>query len=182
MNDVSLTERALCIALAAHAQQVRKTDDSPYIVHPVMVALLLARHGFEEPVIAAALVHDVLEDTNVAEGTLRRELGDEIADLVKTVSEDKTLPWEERKRAYIQHVRVGSEGAKAISVADKIHNLQSLLAGHAQQGSSVWEKFNRGKEEKLWFEREMLRALQENWHHPLVDEYARSVERMAALD
>lgn len=182
MNELSLTERALRVACAAHAGQKRKADDSPYIIHPVMVAILLAQHGFDESVVAAALVHDVLEDTSVTEDELRRQLPGVVVDTVVAVSEDKDLSWEERKKAYREAVRNGSPAARAVSIADKVHNAQSLLAAHASQGSALWEKFNRGKERKLWFEQEMLKVFQETWQHALVDEYAALVRQIEVLD
>jgi len=122
-------------------------------------------------VVAAALVHDVLEDTDVSEEELRRELGDEVVDIVVSVSNDDTLPWEDKKKKYVETVRSASEGAKAVATADKIHNLESLLGAYAKQGNKVWEHFNAGMEKKIWFEESMLEMLKETWEHPLVDEY-----------
>lgn len=177
----SLTERALRIALDAHQGQTRKIDKSPYIVHPIMVAMRLTRHGFSEEVVAAGLVHDVVEDTPLTREDLARDLGESVAALVDAVSEDKTIPWEDRKRKYIEVVRSGSEGVKAISVCDKIHNAESLILGHSQIGAGIWQNFTRGREQQLWFQKEMLRMLQESWRHPLVEEFAAVVARLEQL-
>ncbi len=176
-----LTQKAQQIAMQAHAGQKRK-DGPEYITHPVAVAQMLAERGFSEEVVAAAYVHDVLEDTRYPREQLLAELGQEVVEIVDAVSEDKTLPWEERKMLYIEAIRRGPEGAKAVSVADKIHNLTNLLHLHAERGAAVWEMFNRGKEKKLWFEESMLKMLKESWEHPLVAEYAALVERMKKLD
>ena len=101
---MELYEQALKVAVAAHAGQVRKHDDTPYVTHPIMVARMLEYAGFSESIVAAALAHDVLEDTEVAEAQLRTQLGDEVVDIVVAVSEDKVLPWEERKAAYVKQV------------------------------------------------------------------------------
>ncbi|MEA2701839.1 MAG: hypothetical protein QOE22_548 [Candidatus Parcubacteria bacterium] len=175
-------ERAMRIAVRAHQGQTRKESDLPYISHPAMVALILARHGFGDVVIAAGLAHDTVEDTTVTSEDLRRELGDEVADIVATVTNDDDLSWDDKKLAYIEAVRNGSEGAKAVATADKIHNAESLILAHAEQGTSLWRHFKAGKEKKLWFENAMLAMLKEVWEHPLVDEYAVLVERMNALD
>ncbi len=180
--NTNLIEKAAKIAAQAHAGQMRKGDDTPYIVHPFMVAMLLQKNGFSDTCIAAALVHDVLEDTEYGADALRSALGDEVMAIVLTLTEDKTLPWEERKKKYIESVRQGSEEAKAVSIADKIHNLKSLLAMHAQKGSETWKAFNRGKEQKLWFEEAMLQMFKETWRHPLVDEYEGLVQKMRLLD
>lgn len=177
---MNLVEKAAAIATQAHEGQLRK-DGPPYITHPTAVAHLLQGRGFPDTTVAAAYVHDVLEDTSFGEDRLREALGKEVVDIVKTVSEDKSLEWEERKKRYIESVASGSEAAKAVCVADKIHNLQSVLAAYAKEGEAVWQKFTRGKEEALWFHQETLQALKRSWHHPLIGEYAQLVEKLGAL-
>jgi len=179
--ELSLIERALRIAALAHKDQVRKEGDTPYIVHPVMVALDLKTRGFLDEIVAAALVHDVLEDTDFPEDQLESELGSSVMEIVRAVTNDDSLSWEEKKLRYIETVRSGSEGAKAVATADKIHNAKSLLAAHKQQGEVLWSHFKAGKEKKIWFERAMLEMLKETWESPLVSEYESLVEEMAAL-
>jgi (p)ppGpp synthase/HD superfamily hydrolase len=179
--NMSLIERALKVAVVAHAGQVRKSDGSPYIVHPVMVARMLDRAGFSEEVVAAALVHDVLEDTDVTEAELRAALGDAVVDIVFGVSEQTELPWEERKQKYIERVASSGEAVMAVSVADKIHNAESLLDAAASMGSRVWEVFNRGKEKKLWFEESLYAALVPKFQHPILAQYRTLIDAMAKI-
>lgn len=174
-------EKALRIAAIAHTGQERKDDGSPYIVHPVMVSRILETHGFREEVVAAGLVHDVLEDSEMTEAEMRAELGDTIVDIVTNVSEDKSLEWEVRKEAYIEAVANASDETKAVSVADKIHNAKSLLLGYERDGEAVWEVFNRGKAKKLWFERSLCDRLKQVWQHPMLDEYDSLVVKLEAL-
>ncbi len=178
MQKPNLIERAAKIAALAHAGQVRKGDGSPYVAHPFMLALMLVRNGFSDTPVAAALVHDVLEDTDFGEEKLREALGDEITGIVKEVSEDKSLVWEERKEKYIEAVRRGSVEAKAVSLVDKIHNLQSILAAHASLGPVVWERFNRGREKKVALEEQTLAMFKESWQHPLIEEYEELVKKL----
>ena len=180
-KKIGLVEKAARIMAVAHEKQTRKSDGSPFIVHPVMVALKLVKLGFGDSVIAAALTHDVLEDTDFSEEKMREKLGEDVLKIVKTVTEDKSLAWEDRKQKYIETVRNGSEETKAVSISDKIHNLENLLDAHAQMGTNIWEKFNRGKEKKRWFEHAMLDMFRESWKHPLVDEYAELVAWMDKL-
>jgi (p)ppGpp synthase/HD superfamily hydrolase len=177
----ALIEKALLLALKAHAGQERKEQPIPYIVHPIEVALILAKQAFSDVVIAAALVHDTVEDTPVTLEDVRRELGEEVAALVAPVTHDDSLSWDDKKRAYIESVRAASEAAKAISVADKMANAESLIAAAREQGASIWTHFNRGRDKKLWFEHAMLDMLRESWQHPLVDEYAELISAMDAL-
>lgn len=165
-------DAAIHLAVQAHAGQVRKEAPIPYITHPFAVALMLAQYGFPEPVLAAALTHDVLEDTAVGEDELRTAIGEEAFSLVKAVTNDDSLPWEDKKRAYVESVRNGPDGALAVAIADKVHNLESLLAAFQVQGDTVWDHFNAGMEKKIWFEKLMLGMAREKWQHPLVDRYA----------
>ena len=178
----TLVEKALRIALSAHAGQLRKDGVTPYVTHLVMVALILAKEGCRDEVVAAGLVHDVLEDTDIPESKLREDLGDEVADIVVAVTHDDSLPWEEKKKKYIESVRHASESAKLVATADKIDNLNSLIAGHERMGERVWSMFNRGKEKKMWFEDEMLQMLKETWQHPFIEQYEALLREVKKLD
>ncbi len=179
---MTLLEKAIRIAGRAHEGQKRKGADLPYVTHVFAVALLLAGRGFPEDIIAAALVHDVLEDTDFPEDELRAQMGPSVMEIVDAVTNDEALPWEEKKMKYIRTVKNGPEGAKAVAAADKIHNAESLLEAYEKEGREVWKHFNRGKEKKLWFEEEMLAMLRQEWKDPMVEEYAALVERMRALE
>lgn len=179
--EPTLLEKAARIAAVAHKDQVRKEGPYPYIEHPMLVALTLTKHGFSDTIVAAALVHDVLEDTDYPEADMRAALGEEVMAIVDSITNDESFSWEEKKRKYIETVRAGSEGAKALATADKIANARSLLSAYVTQGPNVWQHFNAGREKKLWFENAMLAMLQETWKHPLVDEYAALVAQMNAL-
>ncbi|OGD67266.1 hypothetical protein A2442_00645 [Candidatus Campbellbacteria bacterium RIFOXYC2_FULL_35_25] len=180
--ELSLIEKATRIAVNVHKEQVRKSDNSPYIVHPFIVALELVKYNFSDFVVAAALCHDVLEDSDFSEHELVKELGNETIEIIKVVSEDKSLEWEERKEAYIHSIRISSENVKAVSISDKIHNAKSLLNAYSLQGKKTWDNFNRGRDKTLWFQNEMLKVFKETWKHPLVDEYEKLVGQMNNLD
>ncbi len=179
-HTITLIEKAARIALREHAGQKRK-DGSPYVIHPFMVALKLTQHNFPETVIAAALVHDVMEDTTFPEAELRRELGDEVVNIVKAVTNEKNEDWEAKKSKYVETVRNGPVGAKAVCAADKIHNLESLLATHAEQGPELWKTFTGTRAQKQWFESKVLTMLKETWSHPLLTEYERLLEKEKSL-
>ncbi len=177
----NLIEKAIRIAASAHFNQTRKADGMLYITHPIAVALKLAKQGFSDTVIAAALVHDVLEDTDYSADKLKKELGNEVFKIVKAVTNDKSLEWEDKKIKYIEIVRNGTEEAKAVAVADKIHNIESLMIVHAKDGPKIWKRFNRGKEKKIWFEKNFLEMIKETWKHPLVEEYEKLIRKEEEL-
>jgi len=175
---LSLVERAVRIALAAHEGQTRKGEDVPYITHPLTVGIRLAQEGFSEEIIAAAIVHDVVEDTPVTLEEIRSELGEEVASIVEGVSHDDSLSWEEKKEKYAESIRVGSEGVKAVALMDKIHNAEYLLNSYDELGTEVWARFKRGKEKKIWFEEMMLSVFKETWDHPLVEYYETLIQKL----
>ncbi len=179
---MDLVEKALRIMLVAHGQQKRKTDGSLYVIHPMMVAAKLAKLEFPDEVVAAAMIHDVLEDTDYPEQKLRQELGDKVVDIILPLSEDKSLEWEDRKQKYIEAVKNASPETKAVSIADKIHNLENIIVTHQTMGADIWTKFNRGKDKKMWFEQEMLKAFKSSWHHPMIAEYEKLIEQVEKLD
>jgi (p)ppGpp synthase/HD superfamily hydrolase len=124
-TDDTLVRRAYAFAEAAHRGQRRK-DGCAFIAHPVRVARLLAGRGYDEEVLAAALLHDVVEDTSVSLKEVRDRFGSRVAELVACVTENRELPLGERKRAYRDRLRRSSQAARAICAADKVCNLADL--------------------------------------------------------
>lgn len=167
----NIFEKARRIAEEAHKGQTRKGDGSAYIGHPVAVAKILIDNGFSDEDVAAGYVHDVLEDTDYPPEQLKSELGDKVYEIVLAVTNDDSLSWEDKKAKYIESVKNGPEGAKAVCVTDKIHNLSELIAEYQKEGDAIWSRFNRGKNKKLWFEESVLKMLKETFDHPLVDRY-----------
>jgi (p)ppGpp synthase/HD superfamily hydrolase len=144
-----LVKRALDHAALWHRDQKRKYPvvEVPYVSHPAGVALLLARHGFPDEVIAAGALHDVIEDCAVTFDDLERLFGTRVAELVRAVSEpDKSLPWEERKARYLERFAAEPWEAQAIGIADKVDNFQSILVSAAASGAdATWAMFRRGR-------------------------------------
>jgi (p)ppGpp synthase/HD superfamily hydrolase len=123
-----------------------------------------------------------LEDTSCKESKIEKVCGAEVLRIVKAVSNDESLSdkkdWELEKSKYVESVRSGGEKAIAVSVADKISNLHSFFTQYEKEGPSLWSKFNRGKEKKVWFEKEVIKMARENWSNPLLNELERMVEKL----
>jgi (p)ppGpp synthase/HD superfamily hydrolase len=170
-----LVKSALDHAAVWHRDQKRKYPgfEVPYMSHPAGVALLLARHGLDDEVVAAGALHDVIEDCNVAADELARLFGRRVAELVAAVSEpDKGLPWEERKRRYVERFAREPWDAQAISIADKVDNFQSILVCAAEYGpDSTWRMFRRGREAQLDQFDAMARVIATLGKHPLLLEF-----------
>jgi (p)ppGpp synthase/HD superfamily hydrolase len=128
MNEgMKLVVRAAEFAARAHARHRRKdVDETPYINHLAHVARLLAEAGADAHLVAAGYLHDTIEDVCVSYDTLLAEFGQDIADLVMAVTDDKTLRWQMRKQAQIDHAGESTERVAALKLADKVSNLCSL--------------------------------------------------------
>ena len=130
MNTV---ERAKVFATAAHAAvgQTRKYTGEPYVVHPMEVASLVESVGGTEAMVAAALLHDVLEDTGVTVDVLEEQFGSEVADLVlwlTDVSKPNDGNRSTRKALDRQHSAAAPAAAQTVKVADLISNTRSIVA------------------------------------------------------
>ncbi|PXF48536.1 Guanosine-3',5'-bis(diphosphate) 3'-pyrophosphohydrolase MESH1 [Gracilariopsis chorda] len=128
-QSVALLVRAMDYSAEKHKDQRRKNSNKhPYINHPVRVARRLIDAEINDvSIIAAALLHDTVEDTDATKEEIKNLFGAEIASIVDEVSDDKTLPKEVRKQLQIQHAPSISPQAKAIKLADKLDNLTELL-------------------------------------------------------
>lgn len=178
-----LLKSALDWAAVWHSGQFRKYPDTqvPYMAHVAGVAAILSRHGFAERVVAAGALHDVIEDCNITFETLEERFGNDVAILVRHVSEgDKSLSWEERKRAYLEHFSEAPWEAQAISLADKIDNLESILVC-ARSIGDPWAMFKRGRDVQLARFEELRDRASRLAKHALIDEYVRTLAEVTAL-
>jgi len=134
--------KALSFAAHKHRDQRRKdAEASPYINHPIALAEVLAGEGgvTDLEVLAAALLHDTIEDTATTGEELAREFGARIAAMVAEVTDDTKLPKAERKRLQIEHAAQLSDGAKLVKLADKICNLRDV----AERPPAQWDLARR---------------------------------------
>lgn len=168
-------ERAIRLATRGHYFQFRKRPDGapscdpcapplphncvPYVAHLMSVVAILSAVGVGERVLAAAVLHDYLEDVPDPDGeeTIRQEAGGDVLALVREVTEDKrdhmdsNLTWAVRKAEQLEAVTGMSEEAVLIKAADLLHNLFSLAVDLAdsEDSASVWGRFNAGREQQL---------------------------------
>ena len=128
-SGISLILRALCFAAGKHRIQHRKDGETPYINHLIDVAEVLWREGNvrDADIIVAGILHDTLEDTQTTPEEIQVHYGEKILAWVQEVSDDKSLPKEERKQLQILRAASSSDAAKQIKIADKICNIRDLL-------------------------------------------------------
>lgn len=178
-----LVREALEVASAAHAGQVRNgSGGMPYIEHPIAVADLLDRHGFEEEVLAAALLHDVVEDSETTVAELHERFGEPVAGLVAALSDDESIDdYRDRKREHRARVAAADSAALAIYGADKLTNVRTLRCSLEREGSSVADEFKVPLELKLevWeADAELVR--QRTPDLPFLDELEAELSRLRA--
>ena len=167
-----MIQQAARFAAKAHEGKMRKGSEIPYIVHPLETAVIVSRMTEDPELISAALLHDVLEDTEVTFEELSELFGKRVADLVAAESEDKRKTWKERKQATIERLASASREEKLLCLADKLSNLRSTTADYLLKGEAVWLKFRmRDKKEHEWYYRGVLEQLSDLSEEPAYGEY-----------
>jgi (p)ppGpp synthase/HD superfamily hydrolase len=184
MAPTLLLKSAFDWAAVWHKDQYRKYPETqvPYMSHIAGVASILSRHGFAEEIVAAGALHDVLEDCGVSHDELVTKFGARVADLVRHVSEDdKSLPWEDRKRLYLEHFSKKPWEAQAITLADKIDNFQSIIVC-ARTFGDPWKMFKRGRDQQVARFRELEERATQLPKHAMIDEYVTTLREVEAIE
>jgi guanosine-3',5'-bis(diphosphate) 3'-pyrophosphohydrolase len=149
-----LVRAALEKARSAHEGQVRNgSGGMPYIEHPKSVAALLEEHGYGEEVLAAALLHDVVEDSETTLDELRELFGERVAGMVGVLTDDESIEaYRERKAEHRERVAAAGEDALAIYAADKLTNTRLLRRTYAEKGETVADEFKVpiGLKAEIW--------------------------------
>ena len=192
MNKVPLLtprlEQALELAIRVHGSMKRKGDGRPYLVHPMSVLGLLVRWDADEDTCIAGLLHDVIEDAedDSRRAEYRKEIeekfGKEVLEIVEGVTEqDKSLPWKERKKLYLKHLKEGAEESLLVSCADQTHNLASLVEAYTRKGEEVWKRFNAIKQWKVWFIDQVGDIFKERLAGKYAEEFLKHLKELNAL-
>jgi (p)ppGpp synthase/HD superfamily hydrolase len=178
-----LIAHALAVASAVHAGQIRSGSGGlPYIEHPRMVAATLAARGYGDTAVAAALLHDVVEDSETTVEDLRAEFGDEIADLVATLSDDESIEsYRDRKNEHRARVAAVDGDAPAIYAADKLTNMTTLHSAIEAEGMRVADEYDVpiGLKLEVW-EADAAMLRHEAPELTLLDPLATAISRLGA--
>lgn len=155
---------ALAFANKIHGKQHRKGTRIPYISHLLAVTSLVIEAEGNEDMAIAALLHDAAEDQG-GERTLariRKRFGPRVANIVESCSDTMVHPkpdWRVRKKAYLAAIPNKPPRALVVSLADKVHNANSMLEDYRKEGERLWKRFNASKEDQLWYYRSLVRQL-----------------------
>jgi len=146
-KDHGAFAQAVAFAAYAHDNQLRKGTALPYIVHPMEAVSIAATMTNDPEVLAAAVLHDVIEDCGVTEAELRTRFGRRVAQLVRAESEDKSddtqASWQKRKLRMVNRLLVASREIMIITLADKLSNLRAIERDLRTQGPALWQRFNQ---------------------------------------
>ena len=166
--DTTLLDRAIVFAVRAHAGTERRGKGFPYIVHPMEAVEIVATMTSDQELLAAAVLHDTVEDTDTTVEQIRTEFGDRIASLVASESDivvdgvNEEDSWHARKQAAIDRLARASHDAKMVALGDKLSNMRAIARDYAQQGDALWNLFHvKDRKEHEWHYRGLAESLRE---------------------
>ena len=166
--NTAVLDRAIVFAVKAHSGTERRGKGYPYIVHPLEAVEIVATMTNDQELLAAAALHDTVEDTDVTVEQIREEFGDRVADLVASesdtfeegVSEEDS--WHARKQAAIDRLGKASREAKMVALGDKLSNMRAIARDYAVQGDALWNLFHaKDPKDHEWHYRGLADALRD---------------------
>lgn len=168
MQD-SVLNRAIELATRAHSGMTRKKTGTPYILHPMEVAAIAGTLTLDEEVMAAAMLHDTVEDTELTLEEIRAACGERVAALVASETENKRpeLPpeqtWRIRKEESLEELsRAAGPETKILWLSDKLSNMRSIYSMWLAEGDGLWRHFNEKRPaEQAWYYRSIARLLED---------------------
>lgn len=172
--DTDLLDRAIVFAVQAHHNTERRGKGFPYIVHPMEAVEIVATITSDQELLAAAALHDTIEDTDVTVGQIRELFGDRVADLVHAES-DRFTPgvseedsWHDRKKAAIDRIAAAPRDAQIVALGDKLSNMRAIWRDYQIKGDELWSIFHvTDKKSHEWHYRGLAASLA-----PLSDTFA----------
>lgn len=172
--DTELLDRAIVYAVKAHQNTERRGKGFPYIVHPMEAVAIVATITPDQELLAAAALHDTIEDTEVSVEDIRREFGERVAELVRAESDqidgevytgtndNEEATWHARKQAAIDRLAAASHDAKIVAMGDKLSNMRAIYRDYKTQGDALWNIFHvKDKASHEWHYRGLANSLKE---------------------
>ena len=166
--DTDLLDRAIIFAVQAHHNTERRGKGFPYIVHPMEAVEIVATITSDQELLAAAALHDTVEDTDVTVQEIRQLFGDRVAELVHAESDQYTDgvseedSWHDRKQAAIDRLASASHDAKIVAMGDKLSNMRAIWRDYQVKGDELWNIFHvKDKASHAWHYRGLADSLRE---------------------
>ena len=156
---MELVSEAIAFAVKAHDGMRRKKSDAPYILHPMEAAVIVGTMTDDQNLIAAAALHDVVEDANITMGEIEEKFGKRVRELVESETEDKRadLPpestWRIRKEESLAVLKNTNDlGVLMVWLGDKLANMRAIYRDFKVEGNAMWQKFNqKDANEQAWY-------------------------------
>ena len=178
--ETNLFDQALKFAVEAHSGTERREKGYPYIIHPMEAAAIVATITNDSEMLAAAVLHDTVEDTAVTLTQIRERFGDRVAMLVQheTGPLDENLTWRERKTAQVEQLAAAPYDSKVVALGDKLSNMRGIALDYRQIGDKIWSRFNapNGKPDVEWYYRSLSKAMNELSETAAYQEFVRLQE------
>ena len=171
--DTALVDRAIKFAVDAHHNTARRGKGFPYIVHPMEAVEIVATITSDPELLAAAVLHDTIEDTDVTVQQIRDAFGDRVADLVHAESDqlngevftggdNEEETWHARKQAAIDRLAAAPHDAKIVALGDKLSNMRAIWRDYQTKGDALWSIFHvKDKASHAWHYRGLAASLSE---------------------
>lgn len=179
-----LLNKAIVFATKAHASQCRKGTQIPYILHPMEAAAIVGTMTTDDEIIAGAVLHDVVEDTDTTVDQIEDLFGTRVAALVASESENKRedkpaeFTWKIRKQETLNHLQTAPIDVKMITLGDKLSNIRAIYRDYNAIGDELWQRFNqKDKTQQYWYYKSIAECLSELKDYPAYKEYVDLVEK-----
>ena len=183
--DTSLLDEAIIFATKAHAGTERRGKGFPYIVHPLEAVAIVATLTTDQELLAAAALHDVIEDTDVTADQLRERFGDRVTKAVIAESEvpveelSLEASWHQRKEAAINRLAGASLDSKMVALGDKLSNMRAIDRDHDELGDDLWKRFHASDpSEHEWHYRGLAKSLSELAGTAAYDEFVDHIDHV----
>lgn len=182
--DTSLFDKAAQFAIEAHQGAERRGKGFPYIIHPMEAASIVATVTNDPELLAAAILHDTVEDTDVTIEQIEEMFGPRVAHLVNVETAQKGASWRARREVQIERFRKADRDSKIVALGDKLSNLRAIVLDHRALGDALWSRFHapEGKKDIEWYYRSLATALDELADTAPHQEFVSLIERTFPTD
>lgn len=165
--DTAFVDKAIKFAVDAHANTERRGKGFPYVIHVLEAMEIVASMTNDPELLAAAALHDTVEDTDITVGQLRAEFGDRVASIVSDESDrpvtglNEEESWRKRKQVAIDRLAAASLDSKTVALGDKLSNMRAIARDYRAQGDNLWSLFHApgGKSDHEWHYRGLAASL-----------------------
>lgn len=185
--DTQLVDRAILFAVKAHSGTERRGKGFPYVIHPMEAMSIVATITPDPELLAAAALHDTVEDTDITLDVLRAEFGERVAKLVAdesdvfTEGKSEEETWHQRKKAAIDRLARAPHDAKIVALGDKLSNMRAIARDYAAQGDALWNIFHaKDPKDHEWHYRGLADALRELQDTPAFQEFEQLINQVFA--